>query len=92
MTTSTPASEPGDLDLDAIAAEAAAATAAAAGGGKPQKKRPSRRRSPMRTALPVLAALVFTTILQVFINGVAPTTYSGTGGSPPRKVSRSTVR
>ena len=75
MTTSTPPNEPTELDLEAIAAEAAAATAAAAGGAQAQKKRPARRHSPIRTAAPVLAALVFTTLLQILINGVAPTSY-----------------
>ncbi len=61
-----------DIDLDAIAAEAAAATAAAS-AGTPPKKRPARRRGPLRTAAPVLAAVAFTTLLEVLIQNFAGT-------------------
>jgi len=76
VTPSTPTGENTDLDLNAIAAEAAAATAAANSGVQPAKKRPSRRQSPLQAAVPVLTAVLFSTVLQLVIkNMVAPELY-----------------
>jgi biopolymer transport protein ExbB/TolQ len=72
VTPSTPTGQDSDLDLNSIAAEAAAADAAAASGVPLAKKRPSRRHSPMKAALPVVTAVLLTTLLQIVIKSVVP--------------------